>query len=207
MKSKANLPNSLIIAALALLMGAVGLTAAYFRFMTYDLPWHTYRLSDPPKGAAGIVHVEYQANQHDPAGDTIYVVTQDGSVYANRLFTKGWGLVQSNPSREEDRSSACAPVWPGAQSEAEIWSAPPVEKKVVDSRGVRFEHSASIAVRCYMLSEDGSLEVWTREDSIMGIIAFLQCGPVYALAGALLGVLTGIVVTRLRKTVKGAIEP
>ncbi len=199
MKPKANLSNAFIIVALTLLMGGVGLAIAYFQFLVYDLPWNTYQLKNPPKDTVGIVHVEDQSTLIDPTGDTIYVITKDYSIYSNTLFEKEWKLAQANPSWEEDYASSCAPAWPGAQSDAEIWNAPPVEKKVVDSRGVRFEHALAIAVRCYVLSEDGSLEVWTREDSAISIIAFLQCGSVYVLVGVLLGIIIGVVVIRLRK--------
>jgi hypothetical protein len=199
MKSKTNLPNALIIVPLALLMGGVGLAIAYFQFMVYDLSWDTYQLNNPPKETIGIIHIDYKSTLADPMGDTIYVITKDHFVYSNTLFEKEWGLAQADPSWEEDYASTCTPVWPGAQSDAQIWSAPPVEKKVVDSRGVRFEHAMAIAVRCYVLSEDGSLEVWTREDSAIAIIAFLQCGSVYALFGALLGIIIGVIIIRIRK--------
>jgi len=57
MKSKANLPDAVIIIALALLLSGIGLAIAYFQFLVYDLPWNTYQLKNPPKGIIGIVHI------------------------------------------------------------------------------------------------------------------------------------------------------
>ena len=189
---RSNISNALIVVILALLLGGGGCAIAYFEFMVYDLPWHTYQVSSPPIPAKRILHIEYKSTLADPTGDTIYVNTADNSVYSTTLFESGWTLAKANPNWYDDSSSTCAPQWPGAQSDDQIWQPPPVEKNVVDSRGVRFEHAIAMSVRCYVLTEDGHIEVWTREDSGLPIIAFMQCGLGYAFIGVLLGVLSGI---------------
>ncbi|HUI87407.1 MAG TPA: hypothetical protein VLX61_01655 [Anaerolineales bacterium] len=195
---RSSVSKALVIAVLAVLFGSGGCAIAYFEFMVYNLPWHTYQVPSPPVPASRILHIDYKSTFADPTGDTIYVSTVGKSVYSTTLFENGWALAQANPNWDDDSSSTCAPQWAGAQSDAQIWQPPPVEKHVVDSRGVRFEHSIAIGVRCYVLTGDGHIEVWTREDTGIPIIAFLQCGLAYAFIGALLGVLSGLGIIHLK---------
>jgi hypothetical protein len=113
--------NTFVIVALAVLFGGGGSAIAYFEFMVYNLPWHTYQVASPPIPAVRILHIEYKSTLADPTGDTIYVSTADKSVYSTTLFENGWVLAQANPNWYDDPSSICAPQWPGAQSDAQIW--------------------------------------------------------------------------------------
>jgi hypothetical protein len=193
------LADRLIIGSLSVVLGVAGAGVAYSQFMVTELPWQQYRLPNPPDGAADISRVDLRSFGDDPSGDTIFIVTNDGDKYSYTLFEGQWLDVDTLPKSDFQATAACAPDWPGAQSDADIWDPPPVERKVRDSAGERIEHALAIFVRCYVLSDDSSLELWTREDDPFEIMGFMQCAPVYILVGGLLGAATGLIVVRTRK--------
>lgn len=199
LSSKPNISNGLLVFALATIFGIVGCAFAYSQFMVYEIPWQNHRLPSPPRGTVQIVHIQIKSFADDPKGDTVYVETENSTIYSYTLFEDAWLSVDEIPDSDFQISDTCAPDWPGAQSGADIWDPPPVEKNVLDSDGERIEHAIAIFVRCYVLSDDGSLELWTREDSALAIIAFLQCGLGYAFIGILLGIIIGTVVIRFKK--------
>jgi hypothetical protein len=60
-------------------------------------------------------------------------------------------------------------------------------------------------VRCYVLLDDGSLEVWSREDNAsIGIGILLFVAPVFALIGILIGIIIGILLYRFG--IQGKVE-
>jgi hypothetical protein len=203
MKSNSCLVNSLKISFWGLLMGVFGLVLSYFLFLDtqYEIPWGRYHLPDAPKEAINIVFVEIVSTLEDPSGDIIYISTEDSSVYSNTLYENSWLLVESVSNWDSDHISDCAPVWPGAPTDAQIWEAPPVKNNIIDSAGVRFERPLSIIVRCYVLSDDGSLEVWVREDNAgkAGVYSFAFFAPRFAILGIMVGVIIGVLIIRFRQ--------
>lgn len=192
--------NGLMIISLALIMSVIGVVIAVLIFLNndYEIPWNHYPLNNSSKDFVGIVYVEVNSFLEDPTGDTIYVSTKDGFIFSNTLFEEEWLLVESVPVWETERTSACAPVWPGAPSDAQIWESPPTEKNILDSTGIRFERPVSIIVRCYVLSDDGSLEVWVRGDDLekAGIAAFVFYAPCLGIIGLLVGIIIGVYIVR-----------
>lgn len=200
MKARPCLLNGLIIVFPAILLCGIGVLFAYRMFLVYDLPWKHTSLPPPPDEIVDIVHIDFQSYMDDPTGDTIFVAAKDGAVYSNTLFGNEWLPVESVPDWGTDYTNQCAPTWPGAQSDAPIWDPPPVEKKVADSAGVRFEHAMAIAVRCYVLSDDGSLDIWAREDDVsIGVAPFVLLAPVMGILGALVGALAGLLIVYLNQ--------
>jgi hypothetical protein len=204
-KSKRGLASCLIIGAVASLMGCLAfILTGYLLVFADNIPWNHYALPVPPTGTTSIVHIEFRDSLDDPSGDTVYVATQDDTLYSNTLFEDKWLPAQKASNWQTDSLSNCAPDWPGAPSNAHIWEPPPVQKQVIDSAGVRFEHPLAIDVRCYVLSEDG-LEVWAREDNATAMMAFIEFyGPASAVLGSLIGIVIGIVIVRKIRSKNGA---
>ncbi len=204
MKSNNVLINGLIIVSLALLMGGVGLATAYFMFLNlnqdYDIPWKHFTLPTPPKEIVAISHIEFHSYLDDPTGDTVYIMTKNGAIYSNTLFQKDWLLVEGTSNFEKDYTSDCAPTWAGAQSDSQIWDPPPAKENILDSAGVRFEHSLAIDVRCYVLSDDGNLKVWVREDNAgsSGVFAFAFFAQAFGCLGIIIGIIIGALLIRFR---------
>jgi len=195
--------NAGIVILLALLIGGLGVKIAGWMFLNtdYEIPWNRRSLAKAPKEMQHIEHVDIHSTLDDPTGDTIFLMGEDGEVYSNTLFENEWLLVEAMPEWETSQASKCAPEWPGAPSDAQIWNPPPVSKNVVDSFGVRFERPFSIIVRCYVLSGDGSLEVWIREDSgeSMGLFEYVFYAQVFGCVGVIAGIIIGVFINRLRR--------
>lgn len=183
-------------------MGGVGLATAYFMFLNddYEIPWKHFALPTPPKEIVAISHIEFHSYLDDPTGDTVYITTKNGALYSNTLFQKDWLLIEDTPNFEKDYTSDCAPTWAGTQSNSQIWDPPPTGKNVFDSAGIRFEHTLAIDVRCYVLTDDGNLEVWAREDnaSSAGVFSFAFFAQVFGCLGIIMGVIMGVLLIRFR---------
>jgi hypothetical protein len=183
-------------------MGGVGLAIAYFMTLNkeYNIPWKHFTLPTPPKEIVAISHIEFHSYFDDPTGDIVYITTKNGKIYSNTLFQKDWMLIEDIPNFEKDYTSDCAPTWAGAQSDSQIWDPPPTGNNVHDSAGIRFEHSLAIDVRCYVLLDDGNLEVWAREDNAgsAGIFAFIYYAQAFGCLGIIIGIIIGVLVIRFR---------
>lgn len=181
----------------ALILGGIGLTMAYAGFLGFVVPWERHMMEAPPKNIVDIAHVEFESSVSDPIGDTVYVTTEDGAVYSNTLFKREWNTTESIPIWDYEYWTICAPEWPGAQSGSLIWDPPPVVGSVKDSVGIRIERPLSIIVRCYVLLEDETLEVWTRGEDAYSMIGRTL---VFTFSGILLGTILGFLLhhNRLR---------
>ncbi len=209
MKRKGALVNGSIMASLVLLVGGMGVIAAYRTFMVYDIPWQRHPLPAPPGQTTNILLVDLQSyGNYDPTGDTIYVTTRDGTVYAHTLFEDQW--LPGEPADRYDDSSWC--VAPGPPSAADVWEpdAPPVEKKVLASAGwlwgSGFTGNATI-LRCYVLYRDGSLEVWTRQKNSLSPTDFAGWASAFGGCGALVGAVIGGVILAIRHSAKARAAP
>jgi hypothetical protein len=72
-----------------------------------------------------------------------------------------------------------------------MWDAPPIGEGIIDSGGVRFERPISIISRCYVLLEDGSLEVWVHSGDGMSFFMGEMIKLLFAVPGVILGILVG----------------
>jgi hypothetical protein len=170
MKSNTCLINGLIVGFLALLLGGIGFLVGNSMVGEYNPPWTHYPIQAPSKGIVDIAHVEITSTLPDPTGDTIFVKAKDGEVYSNTLFQSEWSIVDSVPTWDKESPYDCTGEWL-APSASHMWDRPPVEKGVVDSYGALFERPVSTIVRCYVLLDDGSLEVWVHSGNAMDLLA------------------------------------
>ncbi len=201
MNSKPWLADGFFASVLPLLLCCGGIVVAWQWAVvgTSDRPWVRYVLPIPPVEAVNISHVEAHSSLDNLTGDIIYIQGRDNAFYFNTLYEGKWHPVNQAGFTQEFTGEECAPEWPGAESNAPIWKAPPVQKAVRDSAGFRFEHPMSIFVRCYVLYEDGSLEAWSRSDDATGLYLFFRFyGPALGICGGLLGSGLGAVIVRIR---------
>ncbi len=183
-----------IVAFLSVLLACIGVGVAVRIFTNYEIPWQRYVLLKPPKGTIEISGVDFHSYLDEPAGDEVHVRTADGAVYSNTLFEDTWQFVVGADAKPTSQPLKCAPAWSEQPSDAPIWDPPPIKKTVLDSAGARFEHSMAIAVRCYVLYDDGSLELWTRYDDFRSSAPLIFGAPLLGGFGALAGLVIGFLV-------------
>ena len=134
----------------------------------------------------------------DPTGDIVYVSDKDGKIHSNTAFQNEWSVVEPVSTWESDRPADCTSKRLGP-TESHLWDNPPVEKGVIDSAGVLFERPVSTTVRCYVLLDDGSLEVWVHSGNAMDSMAGESQKLVFGFFGLILGVIISVIVIRYRK--------
>ena len=200
MKSSTCLINGLIISFLALLFGAIGLLVGNATISEYNPPWTHYSIQSPPKETVDIAHVEIVSTLEDPAGDTIFVKDKNGEVYSNTLFQSKWSEINTVPAWDKESPYECTGEWL-APSDSHMWDRPPVDN-VVDSYGALFERPVSTIVRCYVLLEDGSLEIWVHSGNAMDLLAGIALKTVYIIVGVTIGIVIGVMIIRFRKRAK-----
>ncbi len=206
--SSAKRPNNCllegsVVGFVSLLMGCIGVAVPVRLFTGYEIPWQRYALPSSPRGTTEISGVTFHSYLDQPAGDTVYVRTAEGAVYSNTLFEETWKTAGASDGEAANHASQCSPVWSETPSDAPIWDAPPVEEQVLDSAGVRFEHSMAIAVRCYVLFEDGSIQLWTRYDDFRSSSALLIGAPLLGAFGAVAGLIIGVLIVRAMRRKNG----
>ncbi len=170
MKSNTCLVNGLIVGFLALLMGGIGFSIGNSATGEYNPPWKRYAIQAAPKETVKIAHVEINSTLFDPAGDIVFVADKEGDVFSNTVFQSEWSVVDPVPTWDNNHISNCTAEKLGP-TESHMWDTPPVEKDVIDSAGIIFERPVSTIVRCYVLLDDGSLEVWVHSGNAMDSMA------------------------------------
>lgn len=73
---------------------------------------------------------------------------------------------------------------------------PPVSKGVIDSKGFVFEHTISGFFKCYVLYDDGHLEIWSRAASGLDNI---WVAPFYCVIGIVSGAILGVILWLYRR--------
>jgi hypothetical protein len=124
------------------------------------------------------------------------VKTRGDQVFSTTMFQNEWSPVPSVQVWDNSGINKCGTERSGP-TQAHIWDPPPSGKPVLDSAGAVFDRPVSTITRCYILSSDGSLTVWTHEDSATRLMAaaiwkFLYDGLGLLLGGALGGFLVVI---------------
>jgi hypothetical protein len=198
MKSSACLINGLVIGFLALLLGGIGFLIGNSTIGEYNPPWTHYPIPSPSEEIVDIVHVEIASTLTDPTGDTIFVKDKNGEIYSNTVFQNKWSVVDPVPTWDNKSPYSCTGDYL-APSGSHMWDRPPVDKSVVDSYGALFERPVSTIVRCYILFDDGSLEVWVHSGNAMDSLAGIFTKMVYAIIGVIIGIIIGIIIIRFRK--------
>ena len=156
MQNKRRFPYGKVIASL-LLLGFIFIVWNLFnRDSRY--PWIVYELNSGPNGLAKIEFVDINSTLNDPTGDVVYVSDENGIIYSNEIFNNTWSPIEAGSNWETEYAKDCTQRL--APYNTPIWDKPPVEQDVIDSFGVIFERPFSIIIRCYILFDDGNLEVW-----------------------------------------------
>ena len=165
------------------LLGLVAGTAVGFAiFDNIFPPWAYQDLAVPPVAANEIIDIEIHNTLVDPTTDVIWILTENGAIYSNILFQESWGEVGAVPKQDFEYPS-CATEWNDH---------PPV-RRVISSAGVRFERPLSTILRCYVLFEDGRLQVWTRyTDAYTFLTIIFSSGFI----GLVIGILASILLLR-----------
>lgn len=139
-------------------------------------PWTSHEIRPLP-GAKDILQVDIQSTRNNPAKDILYVAAENGQIFANTLFEAQWQPVEAAP-QPEGQHAACTD---GRRD------GPPVKSGIVRSAGFRFERPLSTILRCYVLLDDGRLQVWTRSTDVFGLLTTIIMGGALGLvAGSVL---------------------
>ncbi len=186
MKSKAKLPAIFISIVLSLIGASLGAGLGLFLYSSFIPSWKHYEIS-PLADAKDILQIDVQSTLDDPAKDVLYVGVESGKIYSNILFQEDWLPVQSVPENNYEFPS-CATEWKDH---------PPVTNGIADSLGVRFERPVSTIVRCYVLLDNGSLQVWTRSTDVFSLMTMVMKT---GLLGLIVGFIISIFVWRKEKT-------
>lgn len=172
-------------------------------FVSESAPsWHHYVLPPPPKKIINIAYyLPLVTKSEVPTGDIIFVKTENEAYYSYTLFENHWQLVNADPTRWNNLyNSKCATKWNEDNTPyefADLKSYPPVEKGVVDSMGENWwDYPSTSTARCYTLSEDGSLQVWTYSGNVPELMKNRIQKNILMVAGALVGIIVGIFIVR-----------
>jgi hypothetical protein len=129
-----------------------------------------------------IIALEIHHTLVDPTTDVIWISAEDGGNYSNVLFQENRSQVGAVP-KQDFEYPACATEWNDL---------PPV-RRVISSAGVRFERPLSTILRCYVLYEDGRLQVWTRKTDVY---TFLRIMFLSGIGGLVIGISASIFLIR-----------
>jgi uncharacterized protein YneF (UPF0154 family) len=180
-----------------LLFGGIGYWISSF---FVDSQWIHIPIKKAPAGVEDL-RLLVGSSTDNPIGDTLLVATSDGGTFSFTLFEQDWKESSSINLNVVDDS--CTPVWQkpeeASNSNADIWNPPPVKGKVIDSVGVRFERPLSLIVRCYVLLEDGRIDIWTRSDDVFRLMFSLAIKMSMIIAGIFIGVFTGYLITNSKR--------
>ncbi len=218
MKLKLSAIEIAIMMGSALIMACVAVVVAFYAVIFPMPPWQRHQLPAPPGKIAQILHVEFrphafsipdtpEPDHADPAGDTVFVSTTDGAVYSYTLFDDQWQRVTAPEAWNATPATQCAPKWDNPEPDARILEPLPLEKSVRASSGIRVGHTMVDAVRCYVLYDDGGLEVWGRELSGDVVFVFVYLTPVIAAVGLVIGLLIGALIAFIRHRVRARAAP
>jgi hypothetical protein len=92
------------------------------------------------------------------ADSPIIAITSQDKVF--QLIDNKWETLE-NPKE---------PYWGAEPLQCSNWRKRLPIRKIVDSAGVIFEHALADSTKCYVLFNDGSLEVWTRTQDAFSMI-------------------------------------
>ena len=199
MEPKTRFRDGLIMGVFILFGCGLGFLAGNSFVGEYNPPWTHYQLKHSPKGLVEIAYVEINSYLLDPTGDVVYIEDNTGKIYSNTVFQDTWSVVDRDPNWNSSYLSKCATEWLGEPIVSHLGDYPPTEKKVIDSAGVRFERPISIIVRCYLLLEDGSIEVWVHSGDAYGAMGHDLLKVIYTVSGFMIGIIISAIFIRFRK--------
>lgn len=161
---------------LAVFGALLGMGLGFFLYARLVPSWTSHEIR-PLSGAKDILQVDIQSTRDDPTQDILYVAAEDGRIFSNTLFQASWQPVAAAP-QPEDQSTSCTS---GRRD------GPPVKSGIVSSAGFRFERPLSTILRCYVLLDDGRLQVWTHSTDLFRLLVMVTMGGATGLvAGAMI---------------------
>jgi hypothetical protein len=202
MKIKSLLLNSAMVLALSLLGYGTGKLIGNLLVGESNPPW-TYSLIQPlPKEISQIIYLQSQYSE-DPTEDTLYVKTEDGEFYSYSLFQDNRLLSDVDPTPWDNiYLFKCAPAWNGATDSSPMGDPPPVDKGIIDSIGIKFQTPPITTTRCYVLLDDGSLQVWTHSGNAKDLMVNGILKQGFMILGMSIGVVFSVIIIRYVKRKK-----
>jgi hypothetical protein len=118
-------------------------------------------------------------------------------VYSNTLYQDEWLVVDPIPDWGDAPTNLteCATGWADQQLAGPLL----LDGVVVDSAGVRFKRPLSLILRCYVLLDDGRLQVWVHSSNAFDLLANWRLKIICTAIGGVLGIIIGVFVVRFRK--------
>ncbi len=176
--------------ALIILIATLGCSVGFFVAGGYAPPWTRLSIHPSPATPVSIAYLDINSMQDDPGGDVLFIEAVDGKVYSLRLFEDQWELVDQVPdSSNVGYIENCAIDWP---------SPPLVEEGIIDSVGIRIDHALATILRCYVLMDDHSLQVWVHSSDAWDLFDVIKMKVILATIGGVLGI-TVVFLIQLRK--------
>jgi hypothetical protein len=167
--------------ALIILSAVIGCCAGSFVVGGYDPPWTRLSIQSSPATPISIALVDINSMHNDPEGDVLFIEAADERVYSLRLFEDQWELVDQVPDPGNVfYTENCATDWPNH---------PPVEEGIIDSVGVRIDHALATILRCYVLMDDHSLQVWVHSSDAWDLFDVIKLKVIFAAMGGVLAIL------------------
>jgi hypothetical protein len=185
--------------ALIILSAVIGCCAGSFVVGSYDPPWTRLSIHPSPAIPVSIAHVDINSTQDDPGGDVLFIEAVDGRVYSLRLFEDQWELVDQVPEPGNViHTENCATDWPNH---------PLVEERIIDSVGFRIDHALATILRCYVLMDDHSLQVWVHSSDGWALFDVIKLKVIFAAIGGILAILVVfLLLLRTRRTLDRSID-
>lgn len=154
----------------------------------YSVFQHEWRRLEPLPNDKPIAAIRFRDNRYD---EPIVAITNQDEAF--ELADGHWKLLSDGKiPLEEDEPVACATEWE---------EPPPLGQEALDSVGVRFERPISAIERCYVLLDNGSLQVWTRATDVFTLMRIIGISTGTGIAiGIAIGILVARATTRNRLT-------
>ncbi len=161
---KPRLYTFLVTGGFILLGSVAGLLVGDFLF-TYFIPsWSHTEIDTENHNFREITLVEYfYLENHDLSQDNVILKTEDGAFFSYHHHK--W---QQTELPDVDLTK-----FPHTYPPCNEWASPPPAsylRRTKDTAGVDFAHALANSSRCYILFEDGNLELWTRDYGVFDLI-------------------------------------
>ena len=174
MKTKSKSLAGVVSIILLLLGASLGVKLSLQLYLVINWPWKQREITVPQD----VNNILYVASRYlfDPTGDVLFVANEDNTVFSTTLFQEDWRIVAFTPDQTH-KSSPCPTEW-----------LPLIRSNIVDSASIQRTGEFTDTRRCYILFNDGSLQIRTRELNMYTASIIGVCGLI---SGAVFGVFIG----------------
>lgn len=157
-------------------------------------PWVRFQIPPPPIEMTAIAHVDIKSTLEDPTGDILFAGTSDNRIYSNVLFEDNWSQVTPIPDWENGYAQKCATEW--VEYPTSWKDRPPIKGEILDSWGVSFERPLSTILRCYVLLENGDLQVWVHSANVFDLMIILSAKLLFTGIGGIAGLIISLLILK-----------